>query len=247
MIDFRNYEAMTFDCYGTLIDWETGILSVLSELRRRHNLDATDHELLESYARAETHVQCGYYRRYREVLREVMKQVAQHYKLDVDGYDVDALVVSLPLWKPFPDTIDALHRLGGYFGLGVISNIDDDLFESTSRHLETPFDWVVTAEQAGAYKPAHRTFRHAWELMGVHPSRIVHVAQSRFHDIAPVMTMDGTTVWVDRRRDGTSHGATSPGDAEPNLTVPDLATLLSIVESQLGEPTREVEEKPFHI
>ena len=236
MIDFRNYEAMTFDCYGTLIDWETGILSVLGELSDRHGLQVTDNELLELYARAETHVQRSYFRPYREVLRLVMTKVAAQLGLGADEFDEDAFAASLPLWKPFPDTVLSLRGLRDYYRLGIISNIDDDLFAHTARHLEVPFDWVVTAEQAGAYKPAHRTFRYAKDLMGVHPSRIIHVAQSRYHDIAPARTLDWTTVWANRRGERAGAGATCPDAAEPDLTVSGLEVLLDVIRHQVGAP-----------
>jgi len=173
------------------------------------------------------------------VLREVMKKFAMQYGITIDPEDEELIEDSLPSWKPFPDTVEALQGLSRYFRLGIISNIDDDLFARTAKHLDVSFDWVITAQRVGAYKPAHRVFRRAWEAMeldGVHPSRVVHVAQSRFHDVAPVNTLGGATVWVNRRGDRPGQGATSPDDAEADLVVSDLGVLLTVVQMQLGEP-----------
>jgi len=247
MIDFRNYEAMTFDCYGTLIDWESGILSALGPFRDKHGIDATDNDLLEAYARAESHVQRGFYRPYRDVLREVMKQIAVHYQVSSGEFNEQALVESLPSWKAFPDTVSSLGTLSKYFDLGIISNIDNDLFAETAKHLQMDFEWVFTAQHSGAYKPAHRMFRYAKDHMGVHPSQIIHTAQSRFHDIKPASMLDWTTVWVNRRGDQTHPGATTAVAAEATLTVPDLETLAEMVRQQIGAPVERMESGHFYI
>jgi 2-haloacid dehalogenase len=242
MIDFRNYDAMSFDCYGTLIDWESGILDALRAFRDAHGFQASDADLLGSYALAEARVERGFYRPYKDVLREVMKKIAAHF--NVEGkFDDKALCNSLPNWKPFPDTVPALRVLARYFRLAVISNIDDDLFAQTAVLLEVPFDWVITAQQVEAYKPALKTFYRAKDTMGVHPSRIVHVAQSRFHDIAPAKTLRWTTVWVDRARRVPDVRRRESVDCRADLTVSDLSALVEIVRAQRGEapPPRQQE------
>jgi len=240
MVDFRQFEAMTFDCYGTLIDWEHGIISVLAPLCERCGVVARDNDILTAYARAEAHLERGYYRAYREVLREALKQVALHFEIPATEIDPDALADSLIRWRPFPDTVNSLRALSVYFRLGIISNIDDDLFGRTADKLDTSFDCVTTAQTAGAYKPAYRIFRLASQQLGVHPSRIVHVAQSRFHDIRPASALGWTTVWVDRRRGIPGSGATPDSSARPDLTVFDLTSLCRIVRTQLGTPRRHM-------
>jgi 2-haloacid dehalogenase len=232
MLNFRYVEALTFDCYGTLIDWEDGILGVLGALRDAHGIGAGDDELLECYARAESHAEVRPYRRYNIVLRDVMRAIASHYGV-ADGFEEDALVDSLPRWRPFADTVASLAALKRRFKLGIISNVDDDLFAHSAGQLEVPFDWVVTAEQVGAYKPSQKVFRHALRLMGLPAARVVHVAQSRFHDIGPLCDMGWSSVWVNRRRGRSGPGATTAFSAEPTLEVPDLATLVRVVEHQL--------------
>jgi len=246
MLDFRHFDVMTFDCYGTLIDWETGILGVLGALRGAHGLDATDDELLGCFSRAESHVQRSYYRPYREVLREVMKQIALHYHVSPGDYDEDALADSLAGWRPFDDTVQSLATLKQYFRLGIISNIDNDLFEQSHAHLGTEFDWTITAQDVGAYKPALRNFTYARDEIGVHPTRILHVAQSLFHDIRPAKTLDWQAVWVDRHR-GSGGGATPGAAAEPDLAVPDLAALAAMVGDQLGPPVAKSQQAHFYI
>ncbi|MDH3197802.1 MAG: haloacid dehalogenase type II [Candidatus Krumholzibacteria bacterium] len=246
MVDFRNYEAMSFDCYGTLIDWESGILDTLRAFRDGHGIEASDAELLDCYALAEARVQSGFYRPYKEVLREVTKKIAAHF--GVKGkFDEKALCNSLPTWKPFEDTVPALRLLARHFRIAVISNIDDHLFARTAEVLEVPFDWVITAQQVEAYKPALKNFYRAKDAMGVHPSRIVHVAQSRFHDVAPAKTLGWTAVWVDRARRVPDARRRESVDCRPDLTVPDLATLAGIVRGQRGEAPPRPEAAEFII
>jgi len=231
MINFRYVDALTFDCFGTLIDWEAGITKVLVQFRDAHGIDAGDDDLLQTYSRAETHAQLRPYRPYREVLRDVMRGVAAHYGVE-GGFDENALVASLPTWQPFADTVAALSALKRRFRLGIISNIDDDLFAPVAETLEVEFDWVVTAQQAQAYKPSLKVFRHALQVMDVPMQRVVHVAQSRYHDIGPLNQIGWRTVWVDRRHGRGGAGATQSFFAQPTLEVDDLAALVRIVEQQ---------------
>lgn len=235
MLNFRTFDVLTFDCYGTLIDWEAGILDVLRGLRGDYGIEADDADLLEKYAWAELHVERAHYRPYKDVLREVMRKVAGFYGIGA-GFDENALVAALPTWRPYPDTVAALAALKRRFRLAVISNIDDDLFTETARQLEVPFDWVITAEQAGAYKPAQRVFRFALRTMGVPMQSVLHVARSLYHDIRPANDMGWSSVWVNRRR-RTLEAAATRGtlSAVPDLEVPDLAAFVRAVERQLQE------------
>ncbi len=247
MIDFAVIRAMTFDCYGTLVDWERGILGALRPLCERSGVDVSDDELLVAYARAEAHVERGHWRPYRDVLREVMRMLSVRFGVPAGEWDDETLVRSLPEWPAFPDTVESLRALSAWFPLGIISNVDDDLFEQTARRLDVEFDWVVTAEQAQAYKPAHRIFRLARDRIGVHPSRIAHVAQSRFHDVAPARLLGWNTVWVNRRRGEPGPGATVPAPARPHVVVHDLRSLVERVRARLGEPARSPGAAPFVI
>jgi 2-haloacid dehalogenase len=245
-MDLRNFEALTLDCYGTLIDWRAGILGVLRPYRERHGIRDDDHEMLAVYARAEAHIQRSYFRPYREVLREVMKAVALHYRVPTGDFEEDALALALPTWKPFADTNAALETLSRYYRLAILSNIDDDLFAETAKHFTVRFDDVITAKQVGAYKPAFKMFRTARDRLGLHPSRILHVAQSMFHDIKPAKSLEWHAVWVDRY--GERAGAANyPGYARPDLDVPDLDTFAALVKGELGEPVPRGEQEHFYI
>ncbi|HET6348938.1 MAG TPA: haloacid dehalogenase type II [Candidatus Krumholzibacteria bacterium] len=232
MLDFRRFDVITFDCYGTLINWEAGILAALRPLREAASVRVSDDDLLEAYAALESALEAGEHMRYREILRAVMRGLGQRFGVPADGFDADALADSLPNWPAFPDTIESLRRLKQTHRLAVISNTDDDLFAQTARVLQVPFDWAITAEQVGAYKPSHRNFEHAIATMGIARERILHAAQSRFHDIAPTRELGIASVWVNRRHDRTGEGATAPSAATPDLEVPDLKTLADLAEGK---------------
>jgi 2-haloacid dehalogenase len=231
MIDFRRFDVITFDCYGTLIDWETGLLDALRPMRERAPVKMTDHEILEAYASLESELERGEYISYRDVLRGVMRGLAERLGIPHNQVDADALGASLGHWPPFPDTVNSLRRLKRHCKLAIVSNTDDALFARTSRRLAIPFDWVITAEQARSYKPSHNNFEKAAATMKLPKDRILHAAQSRFHDIAPARALGISCVWVNRRHDKDGEGATAPSNAEPDLEVPDLKTLADLVDA----------------
>jgi 2-haloacid dehalogenase len=223
-LDFGRVEALTFDCYGTLIDWEAGILAGLRRVLNPHGVAATDDELLEAYARAEADLEAGPYRRYREVLGEALRRVALGHGVETSADEMTAFGGSVGEWPAFPDSAAALARLAKRFRLGVITNCDDDLFALSNRRLGVAFDWIVTAQQVGAYKPDQRNFEVALERIRVPRERILHVAQSVFHDHVPARRLGLATVWIDRRRGRPGFGATPPAEATPDLMVRDMAT-----------------------
>jgi 2-haloacid dehalogenase len=225
MLDLTRFKIVTFDCYGTLIDWESGILNALKPLREAAAGDIGDDALLRSYAALETMLEDGDYRSYREVLRGVMRGLATRYSVPESKIDLDALALSVADWKPFPDTVEALQRLTTHYDLGVISNVDVDLFRETTKRLNVEIKHVVTAQQVESYKPSHQNFQHALELMGVPQDQVLHAAQSRFHDIAPARELGIACVWVNRPSTRPGPGATAASAAVPDLEVPDLKTL----------------------
>jgi 2-haloacid dehalogenase len=229
MIDFSRFEVLTFDCYGTLIDWEEGIASAVGGLLETKGARLPAEEILERYARAESELEAGPYLPYREVLRRLLDRLARGMGIVLGPRELDVLPDSLPRWKPFPDTVPALRAFRRRFRLGVISNIDDDLFARTAERLEVPFDWVVTAQEVGSYKPALDNFAHAIEKIGVLPERILHVAQSLYHDIEPARRMALANVWVNRRAGKLRSGATPDASARPDLEVGSLARLVELM------------------
>jgi 2-haloacid dehalogenase len=223
-LDYDAFDALTFDCYGTLINWESGILAGLRPMLARAGVDASDDEVLEVYAAFEAAAEAGPYLRYREVLGRCMREVADRYGVEATDAEVAAFGDSVGSWPAFPDSATALATLHDRFRLGVITNCDEDLFARSAARLETVFDWVVTAESVERYKPDPRAFEVAIARMGLPVERVLHVAQSLFHDHVPARRFGLTTVWIDRRHDRPGFGATPPADATPDATFPDMAS-----------------------
>jgi 2-haloacid dehalogenase len=159
-----------------------------------------------------------------------MRGLAQEYGFPLSDADRDLLTESLPGWPLFDDTVDALRRLAGHYRLGIISNIDEDLFALTQQKLGVTFDWVLTAEEAVSYKPSLRNFQLAEARAGVTRDRWCHAAQSLYHDIVPAKRHGVSAVWVNRRRGREGFGATLPAAAVPDLEVADLRELADRVE-----------------
>jgi 2-haloacid dehalogenase len=227
-LEFAEFDVLTFDCYGTLIDWERGILEALRPVLAAHGAEAGDEELLEAYGRHETEVEAGPYRRYREVLSETLCRIGAGFGFEPTEAELDRFSGSVGDWPAFPDSAPALARLKQRFKLAVLTNCDDDLFAQSQARLGIEFDWVITAEQARSYKPSHRNFELAFSTIGLPRDRILHVAQSLFHDHVPAKSLGMATVWVDRRRGKGESGATPPADAVPDLVVPDLRSLAEL-------------------
>ena len=225
MHDFSQFECLTFDCYGTLIDWETGILSALKPLLAAHNRELGDEKLLQLYGTLEAQAEAGDYRPYRQILRFVTQRIGSRLSFALHENEIDALPDSLPKWPAFPDTIDALRKLKSRFKLAIISNTDDDLFAETSKTLQVPFDFVITAQQARSYKPSHRNFELALQTIGLPRDKVLHCAQSIFHDIVPARQLGIANVWVNRRAGRSGSGATPQSNEKPDLTVTSLREL----------------------
>jgi 2-haloacid dehalogenase len=236
-LDLTQFDVLTFDCYGTLIDWEAGILAALhAALPAVDAAMASDDALLEAFARHEAALEAGPYLPYREVLRRTVRAIAADLGVEVSDEAGDVFGGSVADWPAFPDSPAALADLAARFRLGVITNCDDDLFAPSERRLGVSFDPVVTAQQTRRYKPNPRGFELAFERIGLPPSRILHVAQSLFHDHVPAKRLGLSTVWVDRRGGRAGSGATPPATAEPNLVVPDLRTLADLAIAAIPVP-----------
>lgn len=225
MIDFSTKELLTFDCYGTLIDWERGILEALRPVLLAHGVNEDGERLLERYARIEAELEAGPYRPYRAVLAAVLERIASDHGFMPSSKELAAFSRSVEAWPAFADSAQALRALKQRYKLAVISNIDDDLFAYSNERLGVEFDWIVTAQQAKSYKPLRNTFRVAFEHIPIPRERWLHVAQSLFHDHVPAKELGLETVWVNRRHDKPGSGATPPASVSPDIEVPDLATL----------------------
>ena len=224
-LDFSQFECLTFDCYGTLIDWESGILAALKPLLAEHNRQLADDALLELYGTLESQAEAGEYRSYRKILQFVTQRIGARLSFALHENEVNALPDSLGKWPAFPDTVEALRKLKSRYKLAIVSNTDDDLFAETAKTLEVHFDYVITAQQAHSYKPAHHNFELALERIGLPKHRVLHCAQSIFHDIVPAKALGIANVWVNRRAGRHGKGATPLAEATPDLTVTSLKEL----------------------
>jgi len=226
-LDFDRFKALTFDCYGTLIDWESGLLGALRPILRSHGHNLSDPQILELYSEVEPEEQKPY-RRYREVLANVVRRFGERLGFSVSPQEAQSLPLSLKNWLPFPDTLTALQKLKTKYKLVIISNTDDDFFAASARHLQVKFDEVITAEQAKAYKPSPAPFLLALQRLGLPQEQVLHVGQSVYHDVVPAKSLGISTVLVQRR----GFGATKPTQGDPDLNVPDLKTLASVAVPQ---------------
>ncbi|HEU0023024.1 MAG TPA: haloacid dehalogenase type II [Thermoleophilaceae bacterium] len=227
-IDLGAFDALTFDCYGTLIDWESGLLAALRPVLEAHGVESSDEELLEAYARHEAELEAGEYRRYREVLGRALRGIGLDLGFEPSAAEVEAFSGSVGDWPAFQDSAEALARLHQRYRLAPITNCDDDLFALSAKRLGVDFDWVITAEQARSYKPSRRSFELAFETIDAPRERILHVAQSLYHDHVPAKELGMATVWIDRRGGREGSGATPPAQAKPDLTLPDLRSLAEL-------------------
>src|SRR5690606_9900989 len=228
-MDWNSVRWLSFDCYGTLIDWESGILAAVRPVLAAHGATPADAEIFERFAALESAIEAGPYLPYREVLRRVMQGLGREFGVALDARACGSLPAALKHWPAFPDTPAALAALQRRFRLAVLSNVDDDLFAATLPRLGVTFDAVVTAQQCGSYKPARRNFERLLERTGASRDDLVHVAQSLYHDHVPAQAMGLRTVWVNRRRGLPGAGATPPAAATPDLEVATLAELAAAI------------------
>jgi 2-haloacid dehalogenase len=229
MIDLSQFETLTFDCYGTLIDWETGILSALHPILSAHGKTLDDSILLKLYGDFEQLAEEGEFRPYRQVLQSVVRRLGTQLGFSASDEEAQSLPGSLATWKPWPDTVSALRRLKSKFRLAIISNVDDDLFAATFPQLQVEFDEVVTAQQAQAYKPAPKIFELALSRFGTPRDRILHVGQSIFHDVIPAQELGLSTVWVNRPSARAGVGAVKAAQWKPDLEVASLSALVDLL------------------
>ncbi len=231
-IDFSKFEAITFDCYGTLIDWERGLLAALRPFAQRCANPPSDDAILSDYAMHESAHEAtsdaAPFKPYKAVQRLALRDMSSTLGFEIRSGEEDALSRSIKDWPAFDDTAPAMRRLKSRFKLCVCSNIDRDLFEGSRPKLGVDLDGLVTAEDVRSYKPSPGHFERAPIVLGVDRSRILHIAQSLYHDIRVARALGYTTVWVNRQRG--RWGATLPVDpvVKPHLEVPNLEALAGL-------------------
>jgi 2-haloacid dehalogenase len=232
-----DFEALSFDCYGTLIDWEAGLAAVLVPWARERGLTLTTEQLLTEYAGQEAAVEAeGPAQLYPDVLGRSMRLLGTTLGAEVTSEDAARLASSVPDWPAFPDSRDALLALGKRFDLIILSNVDRASFAASNARLGATFASVITAQDVGSYKPSPRNFDAlAAEAarLGVRPGGLLHVAQSLFHDHLPAKQAGLPTVWINRRHDRPGWGATPapPAPVTPDWEFPSMAAFAAAADS----------------
>jgi len=237
-VRLSDFDALSFDCYGTLIDWEAGITAVLSRWARAHGLDLDAEALLAVYSRHEAAAEAGHPAElYPAILARSMRGVGSELGAGVSEQEARALAESVPDWPAFADSGAALRRLAERYRLIILSNVDRESFAASNRRLGVTFTSILTAQDIGSYKPSPRNFdalaAEAGRL-GIGPGRLLHVAQSLFHDHVPAQRAGLPTVWINRRHDQAGWGATpaSPDAVAAAWEFPSMAAFADAVAAE---------------
>jgi 2-haloacid dehalogenase len=243
-LDLTTFKALSFDCYGTLIDWEAGIAAVLAPWAGEQGLDLAAEDLLRAYADSEAAVERDSpTARYPDVLAAAFGRTGAKFGRPVSDGWAQRLGHSVPDWPAFPDSADALARLGTRYRLIILSNVHRDGFAGSNRRLHGDFAAVITAEDVGAYKPAENHFRaldRTLAELGVARSESLHVAQSLFHDHVPAKREGIPSVWINRRHDRPGWGATPEPAREwsYHLEFHSMGEFADAVDQAFADPTR---------
>lgn len=196
--NLQKVEVLTFDCYGTLIDWELGIRQTLDILRENHGVEQPVEWLLATWEAVQFEMIGGAYRRYRDILRDSLRQTFAAVGVSLAAEEANLLSDNLGTWTPFGDTVESLRRLATRYKLGILSNIDDDLLAQTVEHLGVTFDQLITAEQLQSYKPRPAHFEEAIRRFGRPADCFLHCAFGFKYDQAPALAQGMSTVWIKR-------------------------------------------------
>ena len=234
-VRLTDFGALSFDCYGTLIDWEAGIAAVLSPWASSRGLSYDEETLLTAYARQESQAEAGHPREaYPAILARSMRGLGAELGAEVSEDDAQRLARSVPDWPAFGDSRDSLAALALRFKLIILSNVDRDSFAASNRRLGVRFTSILTAQDVGSYKPSPANFDALLAEAGrlaIGDGRLLHVAQSLFHDHVPAQRAGLPTVWINRRHDRPGWGATPPPPAPvtPDWEFPSVAALAAAV------------------
>lgn len=226
-----DFTTLTFDCYGTLIDWEKGILGELRPWLARHGRELADDAVLEAFGAEETRCEAATPARlYPDILADVFRNLAQRWNVPASDAEAGAFGAAVGNWPAFADSAPALQYLKRYFNLVILSNVDRDSFARSNAKLQVAFDQVFTAQDIGFYKPDPRNFEHLLRelaAVGIDKTQILHTAQSLFHDVAPARALGLKTMWVNRRKEQGGWGATPATSVRPDAEVASMADLVA--------------------
>jgi len=239
-VKLTDFEALSFDCYGTLIDWESGLLAVLRPWADASGLGVDDEELLRLYAEQEPRAQTEHPAEpYPRILARAFRGLGGELGAQVSDADAERFGRSVPDWPPFGDSHDALTALGRRYQLIILSNVDTESFAASNRRLGVAFTSVITAQDVGSYKPAPANFEALLAeagRLGIGEGKLLHVAQSLFHDHVPAQRIGLRSAWINRRHGRPGRGATAapPPGTTPDWEFPSMAALASAVAAEAG-------------
>jgi 2-haloalkanoic acid dehalogenase type II len=228
----HDFRVLTFDCYGTLIDWESGIYTALQPLLAQSKLGLSRDQVLETFAQHESAQEeetPGMI--YSKLLATVHRRLAKAWDIKSDEAEHVRFGASVPHWPAFPDSAEALAYLKQHYQLVILSNVDRESFKGSNRHLGVVFDAIYTAQDVGSYKPNRRNFEYLLKHLsdrGIARTDILHTAQSLFHDHAPARQIGLASAWIDRRHDQGGWGATMapPKEAGYDFKFPSMAAMV---------------------
>ncbi len=239
-MDLRDFDALSFDCYGTLIDWEAGIAASLGRWAAAHGASLSGEELLAAYSTHEAEVETAHPTDlYPAILARSMRAVGDQLGIPVSDAEAEAFGHSVPDWPAFPDSHNALERLARHYRLIILSNVDRTSFAASNERLGVTFTSILTAQDIGSYKPSPRNFdalAAEVDRLGIPKGRLLHVAQSLFHDHVPAKAAGLPTVWIDRRHAAAGWGATPAPDSPvtPDWTFTSMGAFADAVDAELG-------------
>lgn len=235
-----DFKALTFDVYGTLIDWESGMVNALEPLASRAKKPLSRNDILEAHAFHESRAQAQTpAKNYTDVLAVVYKRLAEEWGVQVGFDECETYGHSVPDWPAFSDSAETLDYLKDHFQLIVLSNVDNRSFAASNERLGNPFHAVFTAEDVGSYKPSPANFDYMLEMLerqGIHKSEILHVAESMFHDHAPANACGLKNCWIYRRHEDEGFGATMVPKVTPSydLVFNSMADLVATHKAELA-------------
>ena len=231
-MNLLSFKALTFDCYGTLIDWERGILAELKPWVAASGQKLGDDQILEAFGEEESRCETATPSKlYPGILADTFRALGRRWGIAASEAQAAEFGRSVPRWPAFPDSAASLQYLKRHYQLVILSNVDRASFAASNKKLQVAFDKIVTAEDVGSYKPDLRNFRHLLaelETMGLRKEQILHTAQSLHHDVAPARSLGLKTAWINRRKGRAGAGATvaPKGDATPDVEFPSMAALV---------------------
>ena len=218
------YQVLTFDCYGTLIDWEGGMRAALARVIKKRGLFLDPFEVHQKYAELEPDIQETRGGNYVDVMRMGVRETFEHYGVDVTDQEASVFGDTLASWPKFPDTTEALTEMKNRgYKLVILSNTDENFIRQSIETIEVQFNEVITAQAVGSYKPARGHWDRMLETLGVSKDVVLHVAQSYYHDVEPATGLGFKMAWINRK------GQEPWGEARPDYEFPDLKSLLSIL------------------